>query len=146
MAAIDKGREPAVDPGRIDWQLLRDRAVAAMRQAYCPYSGYAVGAAALTSSGQIVSGCNIENASLGLTLCAECSLISDLFRLEAGKLLAFVCVDGQEQLLLPCGRCRQLLSEHSLPGMLLAGPAGNTPLEHLLPQAFGPEDLKSSAG
>ena len=123
------------------WQQLREAAVAAMQKAYAPYSKFPVGAAALTSDGRIVSGCNIENASFGVGLCAECSMVSELFRTGGGKLVAFWCVDGQGEVLMPCGRCRQLLFEHAAPGMLLQTKLGVKTIEEVLPQAFGPADL-----
>lgn len=130
-----------IDSVHIDWQKLTAEASEAMKKSYSPYSNYAVGAAALTSDGRMVSGCNIENASLGITLCAECSLVSDLFRTGGGKLIAFACVDGQGQALMPCGRCRQLLFEHAAPGMLIQSVSGIRTIEEMLPDAFGPERL-----
>lgn len=129
------------DTPKIDWDELTDAATAAMKNSYSPYSNYAVGAAALTQDGRIVSGCNIENASLGITLCAECSLVSDLFRTGGGKLVAFACVDGDGQALMPCGRCRQLLFEHAAPGMLIQSVSDIRTIEQMLPDAFGPEKL-----
>lgn len=129
------------DTPKIDWDELTAVATAAMKNSYSPYSNYAVGAAALTQDGRIVSGCNIENASLGITLCAECSLVSDLFRTGGGKLVAFACVDGDGQALMPCGRCRQLLFEHAAPGMLIRSVSGIRTIEQMLPDAFGPEKL-----
>jgi len=125
----------------IDWNNLKQEAVTAMKKAYVPYSKFPVGAAALTDDGRIVSGCNIENASYGVTLCAECSLVSDLFRTGPGKLVAFYRVDKHENILMPCGRCRQLLFEHSAPGMLLETVSGIKTIEEVLPDAFGPREL-----
>lgn len=125
----------------IDWNGLTEHARIAMQKAYAPYSKYKVGAAALTEDGRIVSGCNIENASLGITLCAECSMVSDLFRTGGGKLVAFACVDGAGNPLMPCGRCRQLVYEHAAPGMLLKSVSGIRTIEEMLPDAFGPERL-----
>lgn len=125
-----------------DWQPLLDAATNAMKKSYSPYSNFAVGAAALTDDGRIVSGCNVENASFGITLCAECSLISELFMTGGGKLTAFVCVDRDKNILMPCGRCRQLLYEHAAPGMLLQSTGGIRTIEQMLPDAFGPERLK----
>ncbi|GAA1751705.1 cytidine deaminase [Rothia terrae] len=133
--------QPSAEEATIDWQTLTDHATEAMRHSYSPYSNYAVGAAALVSDGRIVSGCNIENASLGITLCAECSLVSDLFRTGGGKLVAFACVDKEGNALMPCGRCRQLLYEHAAPGMLLKSVSGIMTIEQMLPDAFGPERL-----
>ncbi len=130
---------------KIDWVALKLAATEAMNRAYVPYSKFPVGAAALTDDGRIVSGCNIENASYGVTLCAECSLVSDLFRTGAGKLVAFYCVDKHENILMPCGRCRQLLYEHSAPGMLLETVSGVKTIDEVLPDAFGPKDLGERA-
>ncbi len=130
---------------QIDWDALRSEAIAAMKKAYVPYSNFPVGAAALTDDGRIVSGCNIENASYGVTLCAECSLVSDLFRTGPGKLVAFYCVDKHENVLMPCGRCRQLLYEHSAEGMLLETVSGTKTIDEVLPDAFGPRDLGERA-
>jgi cytidine deaminase len=127
----------------IDWGKLKAAAIEAMQKAYVPYSKFPVGAAALTDDGRIVSGCNIENASYGVTLCAECSLVSDLFRTGPGKLIAFYCVDKHENILMPCGRCRQLLYEHSAPGMLLETVSGVKTIDEVLPDAFGPRDLSA---
>lgn len=128
----------------IDWDELRQAATEAMRRAYAPYSHFPVGAAALVSDGRIVSGCNIENASYGVTLCAECSLVSNLFMSGGGKLVAFVCVDGSGATLMPCGRCRQLLFEHALPEMLLETVSGIRTIDDVLPDAFGPRNLEES--
>lgn len=125
----------------INWGKLREAAIQAMKNSYSPYSKFAVGAAALTDDGRIVSGCNVENASYGLALCAECSLVSDLFRTGGGKLVAFSCVDAQGQTLMPCGRCRQLLMEHAEVGMLLETVSGVKTIEEVLPDAFSPRDL-----
>lgn len=127
------------------WSLLRDEAMRAMRHAYVPYSSYPVGASALVDDGRIVSGANIENASFGVTLCAECSLVSDLFMSGGGRLVAFDCVDGAGQTLAPCGRCRQLLFEHGGNDLVLNMPSGRTPMSVVLPEAFGPDHLKPDA-
>jgi cytidine deaminase len=127
---------------QIDWQQLRDLANAAMNKAYAPYSNFPVGAAALTTTGELVSGCNVENASYGLGLCAECSLVSELTMKQAGKLVAFTCVDKNGNLLMPCGRCRQLLFEHSADEMVLETASGIKTIAEVLPDAFGPKDLE----
>jgi cytidine deaminase len=127
----------------VDWELLRATAVEVMRRAYAPYSGYAVGAAGLVDDGRVVAGCNVENASYGLTLCAECGLVSELHRTGGGRLVAFTCVDHNEQLLTPCGRCRQLLHENGGPELLIETATGSRPLRELLPDAFGPDDLEN---
>jgi cytidine deaminase len=125
----------------IDWDLLQRRAIEAMHTAYVPYSGFAVGVAALVDDGRIVSGCNVENASYGVTLCAECGLVSELVRTGGGRLVAVSCVDAEGNALAPCGRCRQLLWEHGGPACVMAGPDGPMTLTELLPWAFGPADL-----
>lgn len=125
----------------INWQLLHSEALAAMKKAYVPYSHFPVGAAALVSDGRIVSGCNVENASYGLTLCAECGLVSDLIASGGGKLIAFSCVDMNGNALMPCGRCRQLLQEHGGSALQLMTDQGVKPLSELLPWAFGPEEI-----
>ncbi|MEY4079260.1 MAG: hypothetical protein RIS80_1029 [Actinomycetota bacterium] len=125
----------------IDWDALREHARAAMQKAYAPYSNFPVGAAALTTSGEIVTGCNVENASYGLGLCAECSLVSALTMQQAGKLVAFTCCDKNGDVLMPCGRCRQLLFEHSAPELVLDTVSGFKSIAEVLPDAFGPNDL-----
>lgn len=129
------------DTDDVDWDALTVAATAAMGRAYVPYSRYPVGAAALTEDGRTVTGMNIENASYGVTLCAECSLISALFASGGGRLRAFVCVDGAGAVLMPCGRCRQLLYEHRAPGMTLMTVRGLRTMDQVLPDAFGPENL-----
>lgn len=132
----------------INWSALRAAANAAMKKAYVPYSKFPVGAAALTDDGRIVSGCNVENASYGLTLCAECSLISELAMTSnsgPAKLVAFTCVDGHGNILMPCGRCRQLLFEHSAKGMVLETVSGLKTIDEVIPDAFGPRDLNERA-
>jgi cytidine deaminase len=126
----------------IDWDGLREVAKDAMGKAYAPYSKFPVGAAALTEDGRVVSGCNVENASYGLGLCAECSLVSNLTMTGGGKLVAFTCVDGHGNILMPCGRCRQLLFEHSARGMVLETVSGVKTIDEVLPDAFGPRDLE----
>lgn len=126
----------------INWSELKAAATQAMQKAYAPYSNYPVGAAALTDKGEIISGCNVENASYGVGLCAECSLVSELFRRGGGKLVAFSCVDGKGETLMPCGRCRQLLYEHRAPGMLLDTVSGIKTIDDVLPDAFGPQHLE----
>jgi len=130
----------------INWDSLKDAAVAAMKNAYAPYSHFPVGAAALVDDGRIVSGCNVENASYGVGLCAECGLVSNLSMTGGGKLIAFYCVDGAGNILMPCGRCRQLLFEHSAPGMLLQTLSGIKTIDEVLPDAFGPRDLIEGFG
>ena len=128
----------------IDWDALKAQAVEAMNTAYAPYSNFPVGAAALVDDGRIVTGCNVENASYGVGLCAECGLVSELIRTGGGKLVAFSCVDGDGNTLMPCGRCRQLLFEHAALGMILETVSGRKLMTEVLPDAFGPNDLKGN--
>jgi cytidine deaminase len=128
---------------QIDWQLLRNEALAAMKKAYVPYSKFPVGVAALVDDGRIVTGCNVENASYGLTLCAECGLVSSLAATGGGRLVAFACVDISGNPLMPCGRCRQLLQEHGGSKLQLMTDEGVKTLNDLLPWAFGPEEIET---
>jgi cytidine deaminase len=125
----------------VDWEGLRDAARDALRHAYAPYSKFPVGAAALVDDGRVVSGANIENASYGVTLCAECSLVSQLRMSGGGRLVAFACVDGRGDCLMPCGRCRQLLYEFGGDELLVDTPRGVLAMSEVLPQAFGPQHL-----
>ena len=123
------------------WESLRAAATAAMEHAYAPYSKFPVGAAALTEDGRIISGCNVENAAYGVVLCAECTMIGQLHMGGGGRLRAFYCVDRNGNILMPCGRCRQLLHEHRGPDMELMTVRGIATMERVLPDAFGPETL-----
>ena len=125
----------------INWESLHQSAKEIMQKAYAPYSNFKVGVAALVDDGRVVIGCNSENASYGVGLCAECGLISSLTATGGGRLIAAVCVDGDGNYLSPCGRCRQLLFEHGGNEMLFMTPDGPKPMSHMLPWAFGPEDL-----
>jgi cytidine deaminase len=134
----------------IDWPVLRTAAADAAARAYSPYSRLRVGAAGLTADGRVVAGCNVENASFGLTLCAECGLVSALHATspEAGgavppALVAVAVVAGDGAPLVPCGRCRQLLLEAGGPGLLLDAADGPVTLGDLLPAAFGGADLSA---
>jgi cytidine deaminase len=127
----------------IDWDGLRAVANEAATHAYVPYSRFPVGAAALVDDGRVISGCNVENASYGLTLCAECALVSTLHMTGGGRLVAFTCVDGAGATLMPCGRCRQLLFEHSAEGMLLETVSGIRTIDEVIPDAFGPRTLEA---
>jgi cytidine deaminase len=124
-----------------DWAALRAAATRAARHAYAPYSGLAVGAAALCDDGRTVHGCNVENASYGLGVCAEVTLAGQLRLTGGGRLVALACRSGGGALLTPCGRCRQVLYELGGPVCLVDAPAGPRPLGELLPDAFGPADL-----
>jgi cytidine deaminase len=126
----------------VDWDALRSAAHEVGEGAYAPYSGLRVGAAALTDGGTIVTGCNVENASYGLTLCAECGLASALAATGGGRLVALSCVTpDRDELLMPCGRCRQVLYEFGGAELLVDGPHRPLPLGELLAHAFGPDDL-----
>ncbi|MDR0960660.1 MAG: cytidine deaminase [Propionibacteriaceae bacterium] len=120
----------------VDWNGLLAAARQAATRAHAPYSNYPVGAAALTESGKLVTGCNVENASLGLTLCAECGLVSQLVLSGGGRLAAFTCVNAAGEVITPCGRCRQLLLDHGGLSMRVLSPAGEVTLADLLPQAW----------
>ncbi|MCV2393494.1 cytidine deaminase [Actinotalea sp. M2MS4P-6] len=125
----------------VDWDGLRAAAIEVSARAYVPYSHFPVGAAALVDDGRMVVGCNVENASYGLTLCAECALVSALHVSGGGRLVAFVCVDQHGDALMPCGRCRQLLWEHGGADLQVATVSGIRPMTDVLPDAFGPDDL-----
>ncbi len=135
------GDEQTVDH-EVDWEALKEAATKAMRLAYAPYSSFPVGAAALVDDGRLVSGCNVENAAYGVGLCAECGLVSQLHATGGGRLVAVVCVDGHGAVLMPCGRCRQLLWEHGGPTLLVMTVRGVRPMSEVLPDAFGPADLR----
>jgi cytidine deaminase len=125
----------------VDWKLLRDKAIQAARRAYAPYSRFPVGAAALVDDGRIITGCNVENVSYGLGLCAECAVVCALHSTGGGRLLALACLDGDGSPLMPCGRCRQVLLEHGGPDLLIDHQDAPRRLGDLLPEAFGPADL-----
>lgn len=124
---------------------LHARACELAARAYAPYSHYRVGAAGVADDGRVVSGCNVENAGYGITLCAECGMVSELIAGGGGLLERFCCVNGEGTVIMPCGRCRQLLSEHAAPGFTMLTPAGVRTLTEILPQAFGPYDLAAIA-
>jgi cytidine deaminase len=125
----------------VDWDELRAAAVAAAGQAYAPYSGLRVGAAAVCDDGRLVVGCNVENASYGLTLCAECIMAGQLRLSGGGRFVAVACRSGTGDLLMPCGRCRQVLYELGGPDCLVDTPRGVLPMAEVLPDAFGPDQL-----
>ena len=127
----------------IDWEMLRAKAVSAAAAAYAPYSRLRVGAAGLVDDGRVVTGCNVENASLGLTLCAECGLVSSLHATGGGRLVAVSVVGGDNAPLAPCGRCRQLLYEAGGGELVLDSLEGPITLDRLLPGAFSRGDLES---
>ena len=125
----------------IDWDELRSSARHMATRAYAPYSGVHVGTAGLTDDGRIVLGSNVENASYGLTLCAECSLVSHLVGTGGTRLVAVCTVAGDGEPIAPCGRCRQVLFEFGGAELLVDTNAGPVTLGELLPWAFGPEDV-----
>jgi cytidine deaminase len=125
----------------VDWTVLAEQAVSAAGRAHAPYSGLHVGAAGLVDDGRIVVGCNVENASYGLTLCAECGIVSALHASGGGRLLAVAVRSGDGDPLMPCGRCRQLLFEAGGPGLLVDGDGAPRPIAELLPSSFSPDDL-----
>jgi len=129
---------------QIDWEVLKAAAISAMEHAYAPYSKYPVGVAGLVDDGRIVSGCNVENASFGLTLCAECGMVSALHATGGGRLVAVACVDAAGEALMPCGRCRQLLFEHGGPELQVWMPTGVRRMKEVLPEAFGPSHLEKN--
>jgi cytidine deaminase len=124
-----------------DWEALTEEARRISRRAYVPYSHFPVGAAALVDDGRLVTGCNVENAAYGVTLCAECGLVSSLIAGGGGRLTHFVCVNRAGEVIMPCGRCRQLLFEHGGQELLLLTVSGVRPMREVLPDAFGPADL-----
>jgi cytidine deaminase len=126
----------------INWDLLHAEAISAMKKAYAPYSKFHVGASALIDDGRVLLGCNVENASYGLTLCAECGLVSNLVATGGGRITAVYCVDVNGNALMPCGRCRQLLFEHGGDSLQIMTDTGVRPLSELLPWAFGPDELQ----
>ncbi len=129
------------NPASCDWDALRAAAVEAAAHAYAPYSRFRVGAAALADDGRLLVGCNVENAGYGVTLCAECGLVSSLHATGGGRLTHFVCVNGAAEVIMPCGRCRQLLWEHGGAELQIETPRGVLSMADVLPQAFGPDDL-----
>lgn len=124
-----------------DWESLQQAAIEIAERAYAPYSSYRVGAAAFADDGRLVVGCNVENAAYGVTLCAECGLVSQLHATGGGRLTHFVCVNGSGAVIMPCGRCRQLLWENGGPTLQVLTPLGVRSMDEVLPQAFGPADL-----
>lgn len=126
---------------RVDWDDLVRAAVDVSAHAYAPYSRYPVGAAARADDGRLIVGCNVENAALGVVLCAECGVVSQLAATGGGRLSALACVNALGEPILPCGRCRQLLWEHGGPDLLVLSATGPRSLNDLLPDGFGPVDL-----
>jgi cytidine deaminase len=129
-----------------DWDALRESAVEVSRRAYAPYSHFPVGAAARVDDGRVVVGCNVENAAYGVVLCAECGVVSSLHATGGGRLTHVVCVNGHGEVIMPCGRCRQLLWENGGAGLLLMTASGVRSMDQVLPDAFGPDDLEAVDG
>ena len=125
-------------------RLLRDAHAAAAR-AYVPYSRFPVGAALLTTDGTTSTGCNIENASYGLTVCAERVAVFNAVANGARAVVAIAVVAADIDGVTPCGACRQVLSEFA-PGLRIdgVGPRSSVSwtISELLPAAFGPEQLR----
>ena len=124
-----------------DWEGLTAQAVEAATHAYAPYSRFQVGAAGRVEDGRVVVGCNVENAAYGVALCAECGMVSQLHVTGGGRLTHAVCVNGRSEVIMPCGRCRQLLMENGGPELLLLTASGVRRMDEVLPDAFGPHDL-----
>jgi cytidine deaminase len=131
--------------GSFDWASLKQRATEAMAHAYAPYSKFPVGAAARVDDGRVIVGCNVENAAYGVALCAECGVVSQLHASGGGRLTHFVCVNGDGDVIMPCGRCRQLLFEHGGPSLELLTVSGVRRMDEVLPDAFGPAALSDYA-
>jgi cytidine deaminase len=133
-------------PEVFDWEKLREAAVEVSQRAYAPYSHYPVGAAGVADDGRVLVGCNVENASYGVVLCAECGMVSSLHATGGGRLTRVVCVNGVGDVIMPCGRCRQLLWEHGGADLELMTPRGVRRMAEVLPDAFGPDDLEAVRG
>ena len=133
-------------PDDFDWDALREAAIEASHHAYAPYSHFPVGAAGVADDGRVVVGCNVENAAYGVTLCAECGMVSSLHATGGGRLTHVVCVNGRGDVIMPCGRCRQLLWENGGADLLLLTAHGVRRMAEVLPDAFGPEDLEAVDG
>lgn len=132
---------PAIDARPVDWSTLRAAAAAVSQRSYSPYSHVRVGAAGLTDTGVIVAGTNVENASYGVSFCAEVSMTGQLISQGHRRLVAVSTCDGQGTYMSPCGRCRQVLYEFGGPDLLVDGPQGPRRMAELLPDAFGPDDV-----
>lgn len=136
---------PAADGAHVDWDALRAEATRVAHTAYCPYSHLQVGVAAIVDDGRVITGCNVENASYGLGICAECTLVGQLRLSGGGRLVALACRSGDGDLLMPCGRCRQVIYEFGGPDLLVDTPEGPQDMRWVLPAAFGPEHLPGPA-
>lgn len=125
----------------VEYENLRVLALLETDRAYAPYSKYPVGCAVLCSDGACYSGANVENASYGLTLCAECSVVSQVGARPGVKIRKIVCVDRHGEIISPCGRCRQLLSEFAEAECTIQLSDGVRSFASILPHAFGPGEL-----
>ena len=128
----------------LETQKLMDCAIKARENAYSPYSHFAVGAALLCEDGTLFEGCNIENASYGLTNCAERTAIFKAVSEGHTKFKALAVVADTEGPCAPCGACRQVISEFDIPQIILANLKGNykvISLDELLPFRFGADSL-----
>jgi cytidine deaminase len=130
----------------VDWETLRTAAIEVSRHAYAPYSHFPVGAAGVADDGRVLVGCNVENAAYGVVLCAECGVVSSLHATGGGRLTQVVCVNGAGDVIMPCGRCRQLLWENGGADLRLMTASGVRRMAEVLPDAFGPDDLKAVDG
>ncbi len=128
-------------PEESPWPRLLEEATTVMRRAYAPYSDYQVGCAGLVDDGRLVVGCNVENAAYGVALCAECGMVSSLHASGGGRLTHFACVNKDAEVIMPCGRCRQLLFEAGGPTLEVLTVSGVRPMSEVLPDAFGPDAL-----
>jgi cytidine deaminase len=129
----------------IDWPALTQRAREASQAAYAPYSHFHVGAALLTDDGRIFSGCNVENASFGLCICAERNAVFAAVAQGARRFVALAVVTSSERAVTPCGACRQVLHEFA-PSFEIrcygqAGAELATQVSELLPHAFAASDF-----
>ncbi|HVI16854.1 MAG TPA: cytidine deaminase [Gaiellales bacterium] len=133
-------------PEEFDWDALQEAAVTVSHRAYAPYSHYPVGAAGVADDGRVLVGCNVENAAYGVVLCAECGMVSSLHATGGGRLTHVVCVNGAGDVIMPCGRCRQILWENGGAELQLMTAHGVRRMAEVLPDAFGPEDLEAVDG
>ena len=130
----------------MDNKLLARKAIEAKKYAYTPYSNFNVGAAVLTESGNVYTGCNIENASFTPTICAERTAIAKAIS-EGDKKIKSIAVTGDSEWTFPCGVCRQVIREFSDKNTKVIIVKSEEEykeytVEDLLPNSFGPEDLK----
>lgn len=128
---------------------LKKKALAARDKAYVPYSGFAVGAAVETDTGKIFNGCNVENASYGLTICAERVAVFNAVLAGETQLLRLAVVADATGPVAPCGACRQVMNEFGIKEVIMLNTSGEIKVVQftdLLPFAFGPEQMKGASG